>query len=108
MCPNLAESALNELKKYIRMNKINTNDGPHASWKANKSNLPILATLSRVYLCPSASSSDSEREFNILKLIQKYRIQFLPKNVEVLLFLKYNPRVVLYSTALPECYTPPN
>lgn len=73
-------------------------------WKANKNNLPTLSTLARAYLCPPASSTASEREFKVGKLIQKDKIRLLPKNVEMLLFLKYNLRAVSYSTELP---TPP-
>ena len=65
-----------------------------------KSELPMLANLAKVYLCSSSSSTKSEREFKRSKLIPKERIRLTTKNVETLLFLKYNSRALSYSTSL--------
>ena len=71
----------------------------------------MLSKLARIFLSPPPSSSASEREFKISKSLQKDRIKLLPKNLEILLFLKYNLRAINYSTNLPEVpknFIPPN
>ena len=40
--------------------------------------------------------SASEREFKVAKNIQAQRVRLLPRNVEGLLFLKYNLRALSY------------
>ena len=75
-----------------------------------KSESPMLANLAKVYLC-SLSSSTSEKEFKVSKLIQKEHIRLTTKNVETLLILKYNLRALSYSIPLcgaPEDFIPPN
>ena len=64
-----------------------------------KSELPTLANLAKVYLCSFSSLTTSEKEFKISKLIQKKHIRLTTKNVETLLFLKYNLRALSYSTS---------
>ena len=61
-----------------------------------KSELPTLANLAKVYLCSPSSSTASEREFKASKLIQKDRIILTTKNVDTLLFLKYNKSSFLF------------
>ena len=76
-----------------------------------KSKLPMLANLAKVYLCSPSSSTTSERQFKVSKLIQKEHIRKTTKNVETLLFLNYNFRALSYSTSLcgaPEDFTPLN
>lgn len=92
------------------MKKINIDDNPLAFWRLNRNDLPSLATIAATYLSPPASSSAREREFKVGKSIQKDRIKLLPKNVEMLLFLKYNLRAIGHVTTLPsipEDFTPP-
>ena len=62
----------------------------------NAKRWPVLAKLARKYLCAPASSSASEREFKVAKNIQAQRVRLLPRNVERLLFLKYNHRALSY------------
>ena len=57
--------------------------------------------MARTYLGSPPSSTTSEREFKVGKALQKDRINLLPKNVEMLLFLKYNLRAIDCSTSLP-------
>ena len=64
-----------------------------------------------MYLCSSLSLTTSEREFKVSKLIENERIRLTTKNVETLLFLKYNLRALSYSTSLcgaPEDFIPPD
>ena len=71
----------------------------------------MLANLAKVYLCSSSSLITSEREFKVSKLIQKEHIRLTTKNVETLLFLKYNVRALSYSKSLcgaPEDFIPPD
>ena len=95
----------------MKLQRIKISEFPLAFWKTNKQDLPILASLARIYLCPPPSSSASEREFKVGKSIQKDRVKLLPKNVEMLLFVKCYLRAVSYSTSLPsapEQFTKPN
>ena len=71
----------------------------------------MLANLAKVYLCSFSSLTTSEREFKVSKLIQKERIRLTTKNVETLLFLKYNLRALSDSTSLcgaSEDFIPPD
>ena len=64
-----------------------------------------------MYLCSHSSSTTSEGEFKVLKLIKNERIRLTIKNVETLLFLKYSLRALSYSTSscgAPEDFIPPN
>ena len=83
------------------MPRINVTTDPLTFWRANEMELPKFANLARRFLCPPASSSTSEREFKVAKLLVEKRIKLLPSNVEKLLFLKYNLRSLEYSTQLP-------
>ena len=73
--------------------------------------ITTLSKLARSYLAPPASSTISEREFKVAKSIQTAsRTRLLPKNFEMLLFLKYNLRAVSYRTEVcspPKEFHPP-
>ena len=71
-----------------------------------KQELPLLSAIARKYLSAPPSSAASEREFKMTKNIQtNKRWRLLLKNLETLLFLKYNLRAVGYRTDLR---IPPN
>ena len=93
------------------MKQIDILDDPLLHWNLMKSKLPMLANLAKVYLCSPSSSTTSEREFKVSKLIQKECIRLTTKNDEALLFLKYNLRALSYSISLCgalEDFIPPN
>lgn len=101
LCPNVTEAATTELNKYLKMKRIDISDDPLTFWAAHNSALPTLSSLARTYLGSPPSSTTSEREFKVGKTLQKDRVKLLPKNVETLLFLKYNLRAIAYTTSLP-------
>ena len=75
---------------------------PLSFWENHQLQFPNLAKLAKLYLCPPASSTASEREFKVAKNIQTdKRARLQPKNLEKLLFLKYNLRAISYQTDLP-------
>ena len=75
---------------------------PLSFWESHQLQFPNLSKLARLYLCPPASSTASEREFKVAKSIQTdKRARLLPRNFEKLLFLKYNLRAISYQTDLP-------
>ena len=93
------------------MKRIGIEEDPLVFWAAHNTELPVLSSLARTYLGPPPSSTASEREFKVGKAIQKDRVNLLPKNVETLLFLKYNLRAISYTTNLlpvPEGFIAPN
>ena len=111
ICPSLTDQANKEMNKYLKLKRLELDEDPLNFWRINKDELPLLSKLSKIYLSPPPSSSASEREFKISKSIQKDRIRLLPKNVETLLFLKYNLRALKYTTSFPEVpkdFIPPN
>lgn len=95
--------ARREVDAYMRVRRTPQSSDPLAFWRMNKKSYPILSVLARAYLCPPSSSTASEREFKVGKLIQKDRVSLLPRNLETLLFLKYNLRATNYPnpTSLP-------
>ena len=86
--PTRDDTAANsrELDKYLKMPRINVTTDPLTLWRANEMEFPKLAKQARRFLCPPASSSTSEREFKVAKLLVEKRIKLLPSNVEKLLF----------------------
>ena len=93
------------------MKQIDILEDPLLYWNLIKSKLPTLVNLAKVYICSPSSSTTNEKEFKVLKLIQKECIRLTTRNVETLLFLKYNLRAPSYSTSLcgaPEDFIPPN
>ena len=95
----------------MKKKKIGIEEDPLKFWAGNKTELPTLSALAREFLGSPPSSAPSEREFKVAKNLQKDRVKLLPKNVEMLLFLKYNLRAINYATNLespPEDFMPPN
>ena len=90
-----------ELNLYFSARRIDMNADPLAYWKAHHNQFPTISKVAIEYLCPPSSSAASEREFSISGLIMTpKRNRLLPKNLEQLLFLKYNIRATGY-TNLP-------
>ena len=108
---NVSNQAHAEREKYLKTVKVDITANPLTFWEANKNDFPTLSELARNYLGTPATSATSEREFKVGKLITKERIRLLPKNVESLLFLKYNLRALKYNIDLPRApvhFKPPN
>lgn len=96
-------SSAEEVSKYMKSTKIDVKaPNPLSFWETHQIQFPNLAKLAKIYLCPPASSTASEREFKVAKNIQTdKRANLLPKNLETLLFLKYNLRALSYQIDLP-------
>ena len=76
--------------------RLNRKLSPFGWWSTNKEKFPTLAKLARRYLPSPMSSVASEREFKQAKRINSGREQLKPKNLEMLLFIKFNLRMVDY------------
>ena len=87
---------IDEFYEYMREKNIPRTNSPFVFWAANKDKYPRLASLSRRYLSAPMGSVASEREFKIAKRVTNNRGGLKPDNVEKLLFLKYNLRMVNY------------
>ena len=91
-----------ELSQYLKIPRVGINSDPLMFWKDHSDTFPKLAKLACRYLGPPASSCASEREFKVSKQLVDRRLRLRPKNVEKLLFLKYNLRAIGFSRKLPE------
>ena len=91
-----------ELSLYFSQQRIEMKSNPLGFWKMHQGEFPIISKVALQYLCPPPSRAASEREFSVTGLIMSpKRNRLLPKNLEQLLFLKYNLRAVGYNTDLP-------
>ena len=100
-----------ELDSFFKAQRTDRASDPLAFWHINKTFYPFLGSLARKYLCPPCSSTASESEFKIGKLIHQDRLSLLPRNLETLVFLKYNLRATQYPLTLPQVpfdFIPPN
>ncbi|CAB5192015.1 unnamed protein product [Rhizophagus irregularis] len=58
----------NELDEYLAISQIPFNIDPFSWWKINKEKFPILSKLACTYLSVSATSTPSERLFQIAEI----------------------------------------
>lgn len=73
------------------MKRISPNDCPLEWWKANKTELPNLATLAKKFLSAPSTSVPSEQLFSGAGLVyEPLRNRLHGSTVEKLLFVKYN------------------
>ncbi len=81
-----------ELQQYLLEPVVDRRMGkPLEWWKQNEKRLPILAPLSRKFLCPPPSSVPSERVFSEVRAIyEKKRSRLTGQNAKKLSFLHYN------------------
>ena len=69
---------------------------PYTWWKVNSEKIPILGNLAKRVLSAPLGSIASEREFKIAKRVTTGRFNLKPTNVQKLLFLKDNLRMLNY------------
>ena len=97
---------------YLKDVRLSRSDDPLVWWSENEKKYPLLAPTARKYLAIPCSSSPSEREFKQCKQITKDRYSLKPRNVEMLLFNKYNMRAIGYKISdlqeVPEGFVCPN
>ena len=91
-----ADEGQAEFDAYFREPVLQKDKSPFIWWAAREEKYPNLSRLARDYLCSPQSSIASEREFKVAKRVVTGRSQLKPENVEILLFLKYNLRMVDY------------
>ena len=92
--PNILET---ELQNYMSEPNIPRNNSPFVWWSANEHRFPNLGQLARRYLSAPMGSVASEREFKGAKRVVTGRWSLKAQNVEKLLFLKYNLRMLGYT-----------
>ena len=81
----------NEIKGYLVMAQIQSDQDPLKWWDVNKSQFPILAQLARKYLSIQATSGASERVFSDAGLIMSAKRTRMKEDLfEALIFLKRN------------------
>lgn len=79
------------LATYISLKTINNDEKPLHWWKVNKNDFPLLALLTRKYLCAPLSSAESEKLFTVDGNIYSPKINRLQAGTgEMLICLLYN------------------
>ncbi len=80
-----------EIDSYLKVAKIDAEEDPLKWWYNNESTYPLLAKLSRKYLCIPATSTSSERVFSKGgQIVTPRRVLLKPQNAEMLIFLSCN------------------
>ncbi len=80
-----------EIDSYLKVAKIDAEEDPLKWWYNNESTYPLLAKLSRKYLCIPATSTSSERVFSKAgQIVTPRRALLKPQNAEMLIFLSCN------------------
>lgn len=93
-CSNSADA---EVTAFLGELNISRSSSPYTWWKANEEKFPILAALAKRFLSAPLGSIASEREFKVAKRVTNGRFNLKPDNVQRLLFLKYNLRMLNYN-----------
>ena len=79
-----------EVNRYF-MDQGDKSGDPLLWWKNREVLYPILSKLAKKYLAIPASSVPSERIFSLAgNLVTKKRVNLLPENVDLLIFLNKN------------------
>lgn len=85
------EKISRELERYLQTPQLDTDDNPLHWWRGNQQVFPILAVMSKKYLCICASSSASERSFSTSgNIVTSKRTCLKPAKVNMLTFLSKN------------------
>jgi hypothetical protein len=92
-CVNSADA---EVTAYLAENNTSRDSCPFTWWKVNQEKYPTLASLGKRFLSAPMGSIASEREFKVAKRVTNGRYNLKPGNVQKLLFLKYNLRMLNY------------
>jgi len=80
-----------ETLRYSQLPTIRLNEDPLIFWNNNRKHFPSLHKLARKFLCIPGSSASSERVFSCAGFVADgFRNRLTRKNVEMLVFLRYN------------------
>ena len=91
-----SDSADVEVTAFLNEPNISRNSSPYTWWKVNSEKFTILCILAKRFLSAPLGSIASEREFKVAKRVTTGRYNLKPSNVQKLLFLKYNLRMLNY------------
>lgn len=84
------ETANKEIHKYLCID-ANPTENPTKWWKSYCTQLPLVATMARKYLCIPATSVPSERAFSATgNIVNAKHSCLLPENTDILTFLSHN------------------
>ena len=84
------EAANKEIQRYLCID-ANRKENPTKWWKNYCTQLPLLSTMARKYLCIPATSVPSERAFSTAgNVVNAKRSCLLPENTNILTFLAQN------------------
>lgn len=77
-----------EINSYVSAQKLDTQENPLHWWKSHgKSAYPLMATVSKKYLCAPATSTSSEQAFSKGgRIVTPFRASLKPDTVEMLIF----------------------
>ena len=87
-----------QIDSYIKEPRYDRYEEPLHWWKTHAAKYQMLVDIAKKYLIIPASSATSKRVFKKARDHTQNREKLLPKNVEKLIFLKYNLRAVNYDT----------
>ncbi len=80
-----------EMETYLSNRKLDLKENPLKWWKSHESMYPLMAEVSKKYLCAPATSTPSERVFSKGgRVVTPFRASLKPATVEMLIFLSMN------------------
>jgi len=86
-----AAAVQSQVALYLSEPPISMSAEPLAYWKTNQGRFPALTKVARAYLSAPCTSVESERLFSaVSNIVDEHRNRLLPKNAEMLLFVKKN------------------
>lgn len=89
---------LSELATYLQSDPVTRSESAMEWWRSNATKFPTLAAIAKCFLCAPPSSVESERLFSAAaEIYTDRRNRLMPKNADMLLFLKHNLIMLKFS-----------
>ena len=80
-----------EIDSYLKLEKLDEEENPLKWWKLHSSTFPLMADVSKKYLCTPVTSTCSEIVFSKGgRIVTPFRASLKPDTVEMLIFLSMN------------------
>ena len=80
-----------EIDTYLHEQRLDVEENPLKWWKLHESMYPLMAKVSKKYLCAPATSTSSERVFSKGgRIVTPFRASLKPDTVQMLIFLSMN------------------